>query len=544
MKDSLLSIVVTGASGFIGRHWVIAMNKCYYIFCLARRTQKESGVPFYANIEWIQADISDQQQMNQVGKHIKSRGGADFVLHLAGYYDFSQKDNPAYEQTNVIGTKNILDLASQVGAKRFIFSSSLAACEFTPPGHVVTENSPPKAEFPYAISKLKAEAIITVNSDKLPASIVRLAAVFSDWCEYPPLYVLLETWLSKGWQSRILGGQGEFSLPYIHIKDIIAIFDKIIEKHSSLPRFGIYNASYCNSVSHKDLYRVATKYYFAREKKPLHLPRWFIYFGLIVRFYLWKMKGRELFERPWMAKYIDKQLNVDASETYKSLDWKPSPRYSILRRLLFIVENKKIHPNNWHFRNQVLIKQKVAFRKSILIYRVIWEVRDEVIEDIFWEIRQTENSDYYPNYQKMDEELLRWYINLIYQLFAVSIRNRDRSFFSEYNQIICPYRFMGGFKKEEIINFLKVFETRLHDKLLSRPEMKSLQDRIYNYITLTMQFAIDDIEDIYELMDKEPPNGSKYDANFDQESLFNSEDLQRLVRRLENICGDPFQASV
>ncbi len=245
-----------------------------------------------------------------------------------------------------------------------------------------------------------------------------------------------------------------------------------------------------------------------------------------------------------MAKYLDKKLNVDASETYKSLDWKPSSRYSILRRLLFIVENKKIHPDNWHFRNQVLIKQRVAFRKSILIYRAMSEVRDKVIEDIFRDIRLPENKDYYPNYQKMDGELLKRYINLVFQLFAISIRNRDRSFFTEYNQIICPYRFMGGFKKEEIINYLIVFEKRLHEQLLRKPEMKSLKDRIYNYITLTMQFVVDEVEDLYELMEEEPPKDNKFEDNFDQGSVLDSEDLQRLVRRLENICGDPFQASV
>ena len=31
---------------------------------------------------------------------------------------------------------------------------------------------------------------------EFPATIVRFAALFSDWCEYPPLFMFLETWLS------------------------------------------------------------------------------------------------------------------------------------------------------------------------------------------------------------------------------------------------------------------------------------------------------------------------------------------------------------
>jgi hypothetical protein len=103
---------------------------------------------------------------------------------------------------------------------------------------------------------------------------------------------------------------------------------------------------------------------------------------------------------------------------------------------------------------------------------------------------------------------------------------------------------VGGFKKEEIVNFLLSFEKILHDTLLTRSEMKSLQDRIYNYITLTMQFAIDEIEDMYELMEQEKVEKNTYKVHADQKEVLSSEDLQRLVRRLEHVCGDPFQTSV
>ena len=54
---------------------------------------------------------------------------------------------------------------------------------------------------------------------RLRAVKVRFAAMFSDYCEYPPLYKFLETWLSPVWNQRILGGRGRSAIPYLHVRD-------------------------------------------------------------------------------------------------------------------------------------------------------------------------------------------------------------------------------------------------------------------------------------------------------------------------------------
>ena len=125
MKDSLPGIIITGASGFIGRHFIEQNATRYRLFCLARRSQQEAGIPKHENIRWTQVDIGDFSNLQDVVESINRYGGADFILHLAGYYDFTMKDHPAYEHTNVKGTRNVLKLAQYLGTKRFIFSSSL-----------------------------------------------------------------------------------------------------------------------------------------------------------------------------------------------------------------------------------------------------------------------------------------------------------------------------------------------------------------------------------------------------------------------------------
>jgi nucleoside-diphosphate-sugar epimerase len=536
MNDRLPGIVVTGASGFIGRHFVIAASGKFRLFCVARRSQKEAGIPSYENTHWLQADITEWENLLDVFKYVKNDGGADYVLHLAGYYDFTLKENPVYEKTNVTGTRYLLDLSNLLEIKHFIFSSSLAACKFPPYGKALTEESPADADFPYARSKMRAEAIIKEYSKVFPCSIVRLAAVYSDWCEYPILYMLLEFWLSSNiLMSRIVTGRGDSAVPYIHIKDLNKLFLRIIEISDRLPRLGIYNASHQGCVSHNELFKTATKYYHGHDIKPIRIPKIPATLGLIIRSFLGWLAGKETLEKPWMAEYIDKELRVDASVTYRALGWKPTPRYHILRRLLFLTEKMTLYPNNWTFRNEALL-QRVAYRKSTEIYNILTELRESLVNKIVQEVMKPGNEQRFPNYRKMDQDLLKWYIMLNYQLVSATVRNRDRAMIPNYAQVIAYRRFVEGFKAKEVKDLMFLTGKTMEESLVERPELKGSKQRLDNYIILTSQLAADEFEDTYEILEAYPPE--QVAAIETVESLASSDELKRIVLQLEDICSD------
>jgi nucleoside-diphosphate-sugar epimerase len=538
MSEILPGIVVTGASGFIGRHFVIAVSEKYRLFCIARRSQKEVGVPYHKNIHWLQLDITNQKNLLNAFKYIKDHGGAEYVLHLAGYYDFTMEENPAYEKINETGTRNILDISKILGIKRFIFSSSVAACNFPSRGKSLTEESPLDADFPYARCKRKEETIIKAYSKSIPCSIVRLAAVYSDWCEYPMLYMLLNYWLSgKKLMSKIITGRGESAIPYIHIKDVIKIFLRIIELSDTLPLLGVYNGSPQGSVSHNELFKTATRYYFGGDIKPFLMPKPIVALGLIGVSFLGWLNGKKTLEQPWMARFIDKKLDVDASATYSALNWKPTPRYHILRRLLFLTEKMNSHPNNWTFRNEVIIK-KVAFRKSTEIYDILSELRESLVDKIVEEVIKPENEHRFPNYRKMYPELLKWYITLNYQLVAATVRSRDRSIIPIYAREIAFKRYMNGFKAKEVKNIMFLIGETMKGSLLKRPELKGSKRQVDDYIILTSQLAVDEFEDAYELLEDQPPE--HMDSIKDIAQLISIENLKRIVRQLEDFYSELF----
>ena len=535
MNEILPGILVTGASGFIGRHFVIAVSGKFRLFCIARRSQKEVGIPRLANIHWLQVDIANRKNLLNAAMYIKDHGGVDYVLHLAAYYDYTLKENPAYEQINVTGTRHVLEISKLLEIKRFIFPSSLAACKFPSYGKGLTEESPVDADSPYARCKRKEEAIIGEYSEFFPCSIVRLAAVYSDWCEYPMLYMLLTYWLSGNkLMSRVVTGRGESAIPYIHIKDLIKLFLRIIEISDILPNLAIYIASFQGSVSHNELFKTTTRYYYWHDVKPFQIPKLATVLGLTAISLLGRLRGKKTLEQPWMAKYIDKKLSVDASATYKALGWKPTPRYHILRRLLFLTEKMTRHPNNWTFRNEVLIK-KVAFRKSTTIYDILTELRESLVERIEAEITHPANKHRFPNYRKMYSELLKWYIILNYQVVAASVRIRDRSIIPIYAQEIAFKRYMDGYGAKEVREFWLLIGKTMRESLLERPELKDSKRQVDDYIILTSQLAADEFEDAYEILENQPPDQL---PSTKVAQLTSIENLKRIVRQLEDVYSD------
>jgi len=405
------------------------------------------------------------------------------------------KENPAYEHINITGTRNVIEMSKCLRVKRFIFPSSVAACKFPPKGEALTEESPADADFAYARGKRIVEKMMSEYSKFFPCSIVRLAAVYSDWCEYPMLYMLLKYWLSGNkLLSRVVTGCGESAIPYIHIKDLIKLFLRIIEISDILPRLAIYNASPQGSVSHNELFEAVTRYYYGHGYKPFLIPKFLAFWGLAVISFLGWVNGKKTLEQPWMAEYIDKKLIVNASGTYNALGWKPTPRYHILRRLLILTDKATSHPNEWTFRNEILL-QRVAYRKSTFIYDILTELRESLVEDIIKEIMKPEYGQRFPNYRKMDPETLKWYITLNYQLVTATVKNRDRSIISSYARDIAYKRHFEGFGAKEVRDLWMLIGNTMKASLIARPELKDSEQRLDDYIMLTSQLAADKFED-------------------------------------------------
>jgi nucleoside-diphosphate-sugar epimerase len=533
-RGKLPIVVITGASGFIGRYLLDYIKNDFKIIAIARRSSTEAGVPYHPNISWVQWDIANDRMINEVMGYIYGKGGADYLVHLAAFYDFDYKDNHEYERTNIVGTKNVLELARKINVKHFLFASSLTVTSFKSSPGKITEESEADAKFHYAISKRKGEEMVRSYSNHFKCSALRFAAVFSDWCEFAPLYKFLSIWLAKKWDSRILGGKGESAISYIHIYDLTKMILSVFRKSDHLPDWGVYIGSQDGCTSHNELYNIATRDFFGERTKPVYIPRILTFPGLIAKNALAKINLLpEPFEKFWMLKYIDLKLDVDASQTRQLLDWEPTPRFHILRRMLFLLEKMKSHPNVWNLRNEAALKIVVR-RANLMIYENLVIEQDTIRDKFINEIKLPGIRDQFISFLELGDTDLESIVSTIFHLLMASVRSSDRTLMVRYIDDVVLERFAKGFDANEINSFLSLFDKTITGILNDKKEMRSMKQEIYDYISLTLQMASDTVEDIYENLEHKL---SRYKIA-DMPVLLDYRKKEELIRKLSAFYQD------
>ena len=137
---------------------------------------------------------------------------------------------------------------------------------------------------------------------------------------------------------------------------------------------------------------------------------------------------------------------------------------------------------------------------------------------------------------ELGEKALHWYIALIYQILCAVVRTRDRTLMRHYAETIARRRFVEGFDVGEVSDFLLTIGDVVSGILRSCPDLKGIEQRIYDFITMTFQLAADEIQDSYEFL------SSEFAGAMDkaEEALIpaNVGDLERIVFQIEDICQD------
>ena len=497
-NNSLPTVVITGASGFIGRNFIETFKENFNIVAIARRSQQEVGIPRHKNIRWFLADVADRDSVREILHEIKDEGGADYFIHLAAFFDFANEPNDEYERTNILGSQIIFEEAACLGLKRFIFASSLVVSEFPPKGERLTEKSSLDADFPYAVTKIAGEAMAREWSKTYPTTVVRFAAVFSDWCEYGPLYKFIDTWSTKSWRSNILGGKGESAVPYIHIMCLIRMLKSILDQTADLKPFDVLIASPDESSSHQELFDLSTRYVFGEKRRAIHMPVLLSRLGVWMLDILGRLLGQRPFERPWMMKYIDERMDVDASYTRKVLNWDVVHRFTPERRIVHVIEHMKTYPAEWHHKNAMAL-YKSPERPNLQISEALSHQEEQILSALQSLVLNADLTDRFPSYKKMDPEKLAWYLGIVYNLLKVSVRTGDRLSLANYARFIASIRIHEGFKLEEVVDVYQSLSDIVIQKLRDYAPVKSLEQRIQDDIDLTIQMAIDEIEDAYDI---------------------------------------------
>jgi nucleoside-diphosphate-sugar epimerase len=498
--------LVTGASGFIGRHLLRELKDDHSIVAVARARPEPAGAPLHPHIEWLQADVSNRESALALHERVRASGGVDVVVHLAGYYDFTGQDAPEYRSTNVEGLRNLLDISRRLQPRRFIFSSSVAACDFSPPGRAIDESTPPEGRSPYARSKRRGEEMVREFSRALPCCIVRFAALFSDWGEYEPLYVFLSEWLSPGWRSRVLAGRGRSAIPYLHIQDATSFFGRLLARLDDLGPCETLTASNDGATSHLELYLAATACHFGQRRRPLLVPRSLCRVGLRGLDTLGVVTRRRPFERPWMGQCIDRALFVDASRTRARLGWAPKERLEILRRMPFLIHNRRTRPDEWVRRNHVS-PRRVRLRTSTRIEAMLAARQDGICQRLEDVLRDPVRSHRFPGYLDCTQEHLEERHRHLVEQLLCAIRTGDKGIFMSTCRHLAERWREDGLPHEELWGALECLDYVCLEAVRDLPEAQGLEQALHDHISMTVHFGVDMVHEVSEQRARARPAG-------------------------------------
>ena len=149
-----MSVVMTGATGFIGRQLQVQLDVNSYV-AISTQLRAQSGFTASLN-SFVIGDINDTTNWSA------ALHGADAVVHLAARVhvmrDRSHDPLTEFRRVNTDGTLNLARQAAAAGVRRFVYLSSIKVNgEATHDGCPFTPNDLAAPQDPYGISKHEAE---------------------------------------------------------------------------------------------------------------------------------------------------------------------------------------------------------------------------------------------------------------------------------------------------------------------------------------------------------------------------------------------------
>jgi dihydroflavonol-4-reductase len=131
-----MRVFLTGGTGFVGgavaRQLVNAGHSVRALVRHGSNTRQLEGLP----IEQVEGDLLD------VGSLERGVQGCDWVFHVAALYTFWGHPWETFYQTNVEGTRRVLQAATDAGISRVVHTSSIATLGLNDDRSPANENTP------------------------------------------------------------------------------------------------------------------------------------------------------------------------------------------------------------------------------------------------------------------------------------------------------------------------------------------------------------------------------------------------------------------
>ncbi len=327
-----MKVLVTGASGFIGRHLLPSLEADGHELRLALRgRQSEPRLPESSTrayeIVYV-GEIGPETNWDQALEDVEA------VVHLAArahILGVGAEDEGAFWATNVEGTARLAERAAAAGVRRFLLMSSVGAVA-TMSESVIGADTPSTPDTAYGRSKLAAEqALKAAATDGMSWTILRPTLVYGHDC--------------PGNMQRLVAlVQRGLPLPFAAVRNrrSFVFVDNLVEAVvSALKHPAAANATFLVSdgqdVSTPELVQKIAEYSHVRARL-VPIPESLLFaVGNALKF-LSERKGLSLPIDGGAIHRMCGSLFVDNGPIQRALDWKPS--YELDEGLRCMLEGK------------------------------------------------------------------------------------------------------------------------------------------------------------------------------------------------------------
>jgi predicted dehydrogenase/nucleoside-diphosphate-sugar epimerase len=216
-QDERTTALVTGATGFIGKHLVRALTEREVrVRALARNAAKAQSL-VGPDVEVVIGDFADAEVIEGLAE------GVDTVYHLASVMTGTPDE---FRRVDLDGSRRLLDEAKRGGARRFVYTSTLGVYPFgdLQDGAVVSHATPVDESErigPYSATKIQVERMLldATRRGEIEGVVARPGLVFGPGTT-PYLTHLPHVGTKRG-DRYVVYGDGEVPLALTYVENVV-----------------------------------------------------------------------------------------------------------------------------------------------------------------------------------------------------------------------------------------------------------------------------------------------------------------------------------
>lgn len=268
-KNKYPLALVTGGAGFIGSQVVDALIGDGWRVAVIDDLSSGKRRNVHPGAKFIKMDVGDARAAAWILKN-----KPDAVLHFAAQINIrrSVKDPVAEAETNIHASLKLLEAASKVKVKRFVFAGSGGALCSDDSPIPMKEHQVSEPLSPYAISKRTIELYGEFYQKEygLPFVSLRFANVYGPRQNPKGEAGVISIFVSKMLANEpvTINGTGRATRDYVFVSDAVSAVMRVLELKGFV---GIYHIGTGRETSVNDIFKRTAKL-LEYKKKPRHGP--------------------------------------------------------------------------------------------------------------------------------------------------------------------------------------------------------------------------------------------------------------------------------